>query len=158
MRRPWNIVDVPVYSLATYSVDKVNMNICTYVTAISMKPKLYAIGVYYGTQTLENLNASDTAVLQVLSKKNTDLVRFLGKKSGKKTDKQNYLERKSRLIRWKGHSVLKDASAYVELKVMDRKNIRGDHELFWFQTTGYRTVSQDNILMYQDLVDQKIIL
>jgi flavin reductase (DIM6/NTAB) family NADH-FMN oxidoreductase RutF len=158
MRRPWNIVDVPVYSLATYAGDRVNMNICTYVTAISMNPKMYAIGIYYGTKTFEILNKSDSAVLQFLSKNNIDLVRYLGKKSGKKADKQKYLERKDKLIQWKKHSVLKDASAYVELKIVDCKNIQGDHELFWFKATAYRTVSQENILMFQDLVDQRIIL
>lgn len=158
MRRPWNIVDVPVYSLATYAGEMVNMNICTYVTAISMKPKLYAIGVYYNTKTLDFLGSSDMAVLQILSKKNIGLVRYLGKKSGKKVDKQKYLERKNGLIQWKGRSVLKDACAYLELEVVDRKNIQGDHELFWFQARSYRTVSDYNVLMYQDLVDQKIIL
>ncbi len=33
VKRPWNIVNMPVYSLATYVDDQLNMNVCTYVTA-----------------------------------------------------------------------------------------------------------------------------
>ena len=44
MKRPWNIISPPVYSLVTYDEEgKVNMNICTYVSAVSMKPKMYSI-------------------------------------------------------------------------------------------------------------------
>ena len=32
MKRPWNIISPPVYSLVTYDDEgKVNMNICTYI-------------------------------------------------------------------------------------------------------------------------------
>ncbi len=37
-KRPWNLIDVPVYSLVTRNGDETNMNLCTYVTAIA-KPK-----------------------------------------------------------------------------------------------------------------------
>lgn len=158
MRRPWNIVDVPIYSLATYAGDRVNMNICTYVSVVSMSPKIYAIAIDYNTKTFENLEQSDTTVLQILNKKNIGLVRYLGKKSGKIADKHIYLKRKNCLTLWKGYPVLKDANAYVELKMLERKNIRGDHELFWFEAMNYRTVSEENVLMFQELVNQKIIL
>ena len=70
MRRPWNIINLPIYSLQTVDKDgKLNMNICTYVSVVSMKPKIYSIAVYYGTKTFENLENSDYVVLQILSKK-----------------------------------------------------------------------------------------
>ena len=47
MTRPWNLLNLPVYSLATYQGEKVNMNICTYVSAVSMKPKQYMVAVYH---------------------------------------------------------------------------------------------------------------
>ena len=56
MKRPWNIIDLPIYSLQT--TDKkgnINMNICTYVSAISIKPKMYSIAIDYNTKTFENL-------------------------------------------------------------------------------------------------------
>ena len=80
MKRPWNIIDAAVYSLATYHNDILNMNICTYVTAISMQPKLYAIAVYNHTKTLDNLLQPSSAVLQLLHKEQYKLVKMLGKK------------------------------------------------------------------------------
>jgi len=98
MQRPWNIIDVPVYSLATYDNGIVNMNICTYVTGVSMKPKRYAIAIYEKTQTLKNLSANDNAVLQLLHHQQIKLVKVLGKKSGMDFDKQAYLSKKKQLI------------------------------------------------------------
>ena len=47
MRRPWNIINLPIYSLQTVdSNGKLNMNICTYVSVVSMKPKIYSIAIY----------------------------------------------------------------------------------------------------------------
>lgn len=158
LKRPWNIVDVPVYSLATYKDGQVNMNICTYVTAVSMKPKIFMIAVYYNTQTLDWLNESNTAVLQILHKDHTPLVRTLGKKSGRSYDKQKYLEKKDLLDSWNSQAVLKNACGYIELEKMDRKDICGDHELFWFEVKKPKTVSEDGILMFQDLVREGIIL
>ena len=81
MQKPWNIPDLPVYSLATYADGMVNMNICTYVTKVSMSPGMYVIAVYEGTKTLENISTSDIAVLQLLHEEQHGLVRLLGKKS-----------------------------------------------------------------------------
>ena len=86
MKRPRNIIDAAVYSLATYHNDTVNMNICTYVTAISMQPKLYAIAVYNHTKTLDNLIQSSSAVLQLLHKDQYKLVKMLGKKEMLQSD------------------------------------------------------------------------
>ena len=56
MKRPWNIIDSPIYSLQTVDEKgKINMNICTYVTAVSMKPKIYAIAIDYNTLTYKNV-------------------------------------------------------------------------------------------------------
>ena len=56
MKRPWNIVDHAVYSLVSYdNENNINMNICTYVCAISIKPKVFMIAIYYGTKTYDNL-------------------------------------------------------------------------------------------------------
>ena len=82
VKRPWNIVDMPVYSLATYHKGQVNMNICTYVSAVSMKPKLFMVAIDYNTQTYQNLQENDTAVLQILHEDQQQLVPMLGKKSG----------------------------------------------------------------------------
>ena len=47
MRKPWNLPHLPVHSLMTFDAEgRINMNICTYVTAVSLDPKRYAIAVY----------------------------------------------------------------------------------------------------------------
>ena len=158
LKRPWNIVDVPVYSLATYDGENLNMNICTYVTAISMKPKIFMIAVYYNTLTIDRLSEGHNAVLQILNKDHISLIKALGKKSGRSFDKKRYLEKKDLLDSWNGKTVLKNACGYLELAQMDRKDVGGDHELFWFEVKKSKTVSEEGVLMFQDLVRERVIL
>lgn len=155
MKKPWNLPDLPVYSLATFHKDKMNMNICTYVTALSMHPKLYGIAVYENTQTLENITKEDYAVLQLLNKNHFSLVRKLGQTSGKIYNKQNYLEKKEMLSSWKGYRILKDIAAVVLLKKQSRQ-ITGDHHLFVFEMVEYKSFHQDYLTL-DDLRNKKII-
>ena len=157
MRRPWNIIDSSVYSLATYATDgQVNMNICTYVMAISRQPKLYAVGIEHGSQTLDLWKANDMAVLQILSTEQTHLIRPLGKRSGRDYDKMAYLQKKNALTDWHKHSVLKDAAAYVLLQTQSITTT-GDHDLFICKALKYKTLSEE-VLRFSDLIHQKIIL
>ena len=158
MKRPWNIIDLPVYSLLSNDINgNINMNICTYVSAVSMKPKIYSIAIDFKTKTYDNLIASDRVVLQLLSKKNISLVRTLGKKSGKKIDKHNYLKKK-KLFNWKGYEVLKDVCALVELEKSEEIKINGDHHIFLFDAVSYKSFSDKDILTTKDLIEKKIIL
>ena len=149
MRRPWNLPDVPVYSLATYDGQHLNMNICTYVSAVSMKPKRYVVAVYHGTKTLANVKASNSVVLQLLGKQHLSLVNALGKKSGSTFNKAAYLEKKKMLERWKRYSVLTDCAAVVELKKRSG-TVVGDHTLFLFDAINFKT-NHKNILTLDDL-------
>ena len=158
VKRPWNIVNMPVYSLATYIDDHVNMNICTYVTAVSMKPKLFMVAVDYSTKTYENLEKGCDCVLQILHQDQQSLVNLLGKKSGKKINKVDKLTSKEKLSKWNGHEVLDGACGYLKLELKGRKNVQGDHELFWFEVVKSKTNSENNILMFQELVEAGIIL
>lgn len=158
MRRPWNITEAQVYSLATYSKDGVNMNICTYVSVVSKNPRLYATAVDYHSQTYSNLLENGKAVLQILSIQNMKVVNSLGKKSGNTFDKQKYLESNELLSTWKSFKVLKNAIAYLEVDVKKSLNIGGDHELFIFDIIGSKTNSEKDILTFQELIRQNIIL
>lgn len=158
VKRPWNIVNMPIYSLATYEGDKVNMNICTYVTAVSMKPKLFMVAIDYTTKTYANLEKEGAGVLQILHLDHASLINRLGKKSGKTTDKEAYLEKHNLLDQWNGSLVLKDACGYMQFKQTGRQNVGGDHELFLFEVVKSKTVSEQGVLMFQDLVDKGIIL
>jgi len=143
MRKPWNLPDLPVHSLMTLGKDGlINMNICTYVTAVSLEPKRYAIAVYEGTKTLENLQDSDVAVLQYLHPDQIKLVRHLGQKSGMSFDKNAWLRKGDRLIEWRGYEVLSGASALVELKKLDQWPA-GDHDLFLFDVIASKSLREE---------------
>ena len=157
MRRPWNIVDVPVYSLATYGLDQVNMNICTYVTAVSRKPKMYVIAIEHGSTTLDLLKRNDEAILQLLSVEHARLVRPLGQKKGRDFNKQAYLERSGQLTSWQGRQVLNNTNALLHL-MLEEQWQTGDHDLCCFSVLKSKTFKETGVLMFKDLVDKKIIL
>ena len=159
MKRPWNIVNPAIYSLITYDEkDNLNMNICSYVSAVSLKPKIYSIAVDYSTKTYENLNLNLSVVLQLLSKSHLKIIRKLGKTSGYFFNKENYLRSKEMLENWRGKTVLKDTCALLELKKVNEINIEGDHAIFTFSVSKYKTLSESGILTFKDLIDNKIIL
>ncbi|MDA8956305.1 flavin reductase [Flavobacteriales bacterium] len=160
MKRPWNIVSPTVYSLVTYnSNNRLNMNICTYVSAISMQPKMYSIAIDYNTLSYQNLKkSSEPVILQLLSIENSKLVRKLGKSSGFKTNKEEYLAKKGLLANYKNRQILKNINGLVVLKKNKVIEDLGDHALFIFDVIGYKTFSQQACLNFQDLVNQKIIL
>jgi flavin reductase (DIM6/NTAB) family NADH-FMN oxidoreductase RutF len=122
-----------------------------------MNPKLYAVAIYKGTKTLENALSSQEAVLQLLTKQQTPLVRTLGKKSGKKINKQSYLEKKGLLKEIKGFNVLKDCAAML---ILEKQSVTctGDHHLFIYKVKSHSTFTEENVLHFQDLIDLKIIL
>ena len=159
MKRPWNIINPPIYSLVTYDeTDNLNMNICSYVSAVSLKPKLYSIAIDYSTKTYENLKLNSSVVLQLLSKSQLKIIRKLGKTSGHLFNKEKYLKSKDMLDNWRKNIVLKNTCALIELKKNNEINIEGDHAIFTFSVLKYTTLSEDRILTFRDLIDNKIIL
>ena len=159
MKRPWNIINPPIYSLITYDKNNhLNMNICSYVSAVSLKPKLYSIAIDYSSKTYENLKLNSSVVLQLLSKSHLKIIRKLGKTSGYFFNKEKYLRSKEMLEDWRKNIVLKDTCALIELKKINEINIEGDHAIFTFSVSKYTTLSEDGILTFRDLIDNKIIL
>ena len=126
MQRVWNIPDLPVYSLATYTKDSLNMNICTYVSAVSIQPKRYMVAVYHHTQSLHNVMRSKYFVLQLLGEQNITLVNTLGRKSGHYYNKEHYLRSRHWLTTWHNYTILAHIAGAVELKKLWYKNA-GDH-------------------------------
>lgn len=155
MKKPWNITNLPVYSLATYEEDKVNMNICTYVSAVSLSPKQYVVAVYHGSKSLENLLVSKTAILQLLHVSHVELVTMLGKKSGVNYDKEKFLRNSGRLQLWKDYDVLGGASALLLLK-KKWSRITGDHTLFLFDVLVSKTFNYE-VLTMDHLREKKLI-
>ncbi len=156
MKKPWNLISEAVYSLATITDGITNMNICTYVTPISMHPKLYAIAVYHNSKTLQNIQQSDFAILQILEKDQAKIVNVLGKKSGLKYDKSAYLHKKKLVSSWNQMDVLHDCVAYIYLKKISCTTT-GDHDLYLFEVITYKQNKSNNVLTTKDLSDLKII-
>ncbi|MEY4702963.1 MAG: hypothetical protein RIR96_860 [Bacteroidota bacterium] len=155
-KKPWNRPNQPIYSISSKGTNGFNMNIVSYVTPVSMKPKRYMVAVYEGTQTLDNVRLHPHFVLQLLADEQYGLVRLLGKKSGKKIDKIANLEKKKLLQQWNGFPVLKEALAFVELKVIDIVS-GGDHECFLCDVVSYRNQKDGEELGLRTLGKHKII-
>lgn len=155
MKRPWNLANIPVYSLATYDGQTVNMNICTYVSAVSMKPKRYMVAVYHQTKSLENIIKSKTAILQLLGKQHVAYVNVLGKKSGLRYDKESYLNKKNDLMLWNDRKVLANCSGLMEVEKIWSKDA-GDHTMFLFDVKRFQT-NHENVLMLDDLREKGLV-
>ena len=159
MKRPWNRTNSNIYSLLTHNFkDEANMNICTYVSVVNMNPRLYAVSIDYNTLTYKNLiSSSGNVVLQGLGKKNIRVIRSLGKKSGLVFDKMAYLKKNQLITDWNNFIVLKDVAFLVELKAPKKIHEMSDHALFLFRVKSYKN-SKNEILLFNDLIEKKIIL
>jgi flavin reductase (DIM6/NTAB) family NADH-FMN oxidoreductase RutF len=155
MQKPWNIPNLPVYSLVTYNQGLLNMNICTYVSAMSMQPKLFAIGVYNNTKTLENIEQSNVVVLQLLHQSHANLVKKLGQTTGFNYNKEAYLNKKGILVEWNGLIILKELSAVVMLNKIEAIQT-GDHKLFVFEAIKHKSFNKDYLTL--DFLREKKII
>lgn len=155
-KKPWNRVDLPVYSISSKGAEFDNMNIITYATAVSMKPKRFICAVYKNTKTLENVRLNGTFVLQILSDTQYALVRLLGKQSGNKINKIEKLSKRNLLTQWKGFNVLKEALAVMEMKVIHETD-GGDHVCFLCDVVAYKNLNDGKELTLNILSEKKII-
>ena len=155
-KKPWNRINLPVYSISSRFDDTYNMNICTYTSAVSMEPKQIVIAIYNDTKTLEIVNNSLKCVLQLLAAEQYRIVDLLGKKSGKNIDKISRLEKRKLITQWNGYKILKDALALTELKVKDTLQA-GDHKLFLCEVIDYINLNDGETLTLNHLREHKLI-
>ena len=155
-KKPWNRVNLPVYSISSKSGDLHNMHIITYASQISMQPKRFICGIYHGTQTLINIEASGEFVLQLLADTQYRLVDLLGKKSGKNVDKISRLRKRNELMDWNNFYVLKNCLAVMQLKVISSFE-GGDHKGFLCDVVAYKNLNEGNILTLDTLREKKLI-
>ncbi len=156
MKRPWNRINLPVYSVSSGSEEHSNMHICTYVSSVSMEPKRYMVAIYKNTKTLENIESKGTFVLQLLSSEQFNLIKLLGKTSGHQINKIEKLEKRKELERWKGYLVLKNALAYIELKTMMSYDA-GDHIMFVCDLVSFYNNLPGDALTLDILREKKLI-
>ena len=155
-KKPWNRVNLPVYSISSKTSDNSNMHIITYASQISMQPKRFICSIYQGTQTLLNIEASGEFVLQLLADTQYRLVDLLGKKSGKTIDKISRLQKRNELIDWNNFLVLKNCLAVMELKVISHFE-GGDHKGFLCDVVAYKNLNEGNELTLDILREKKLI-
>lgn len=156
MKRPWNRVDLPVYSISASYGDAANMHICTYVSGVSMEPKRMMVAIYKGTRTLELVKQNPVFVLQLLSKEQYGLVKLLGQTSGKKVDKIKTLRKKELLSEWKEFIVLKDALAYIKMKTKHTLDA-GDHIIHVCDVVSFCNNLEGDVLTLDFLRNKALI-
>lgn len=167
MKRPWNLINVPVYSVSSRKDYITNMNICTYVSAVSMEPKRYMVAVYHNTQTIENIQNKNEFVLQLLAESQYGLVRNFGQKSGKMFDKQGFLNRKNQnkiaekenpyaIVFWNNFEVLSNAVSLILLKPIQIIPA-GDHDMYLCDVVSFENLNDSSILTLDVLRQKKLI-
>ena len=155
-KRPWNRVNLPVYSISSKAGDNENMHIITYASQISMQPKRFVCGIYHGTQTLKNITEHGEFILQLLSATQYRLVDLLGKKTGKQIDKISRLKKRDELAEWNGYAVLKNSLAVIQLKVISTFE-GGDHQGFLCDVMAYKNLNDGEVLTLDVLRKHKLI-
>lgn len=127
------LLDVPTYSLATFNKDgTTNMNILTYATPVSVRPnRVWALGLFRETLTEENLLRKPTAVLQLLTEEQAELVKVLGGNSGRDIKKRQECAAKG--FEWipcdefDGLEVLPGCAHYLQLRIQGGLVDAGSH-------------------------------
>jgi flavin reductase (DIM6/NTAB) family NADH-FMN oxidoreductase RutF len=154
--KPWNRVDAQVYTLATTDGAKGNLNICTYVTPIAMKPKRFVVGVYKGTKTLENLEKNPVGILQYMAQDQWEHVKLLGKKTGFTVDKVAAL---GASVEHAGDGLfrLKGVLAVLRLRFLERIDA-GDHWAWVANVDAYENLREAEPLTFSELKRRKLIL
>ncbi len=155
-KKPWNRVNLPVYSISSRQGDQHNMHIITYASQISMQPKQFVCGVYHGTKTLENIEASESFVLQLLAAQQYRMVDLLGKKSGHTVDKITRLQKRKELEEWNGFYILKNCLAVMQLNISGSFE-GGDHRGFICNVTAYKNLHDGDPLTLEILRAHKLI-
>ncbi len=156
MRKPWNRVSLPVYSVSSQANGSHNMHICTYVSAVSMQPKRYMVALYEGTKTRALVEQNGHFLLQLLHEDQYALVRHLGQQSGHTKDKLSLLRKRGQLDAYDSFYYLKEALAIIECKVIDTME-GGDHKLFLCEVISHRNLRDGKPLTTGWLQEKKII-
>jgi flavin reductase (DIM6/NTAB) family NADH-FMN oxidoreductase RutF len=158
MRKLWNRPDDAVWSLSTRSGSGVpNMNICTYVTAVSLEPKLMMVAVYKNTQTLENVSVGKTVLLQLLTQDLAPVVRVCGQMSGKKIDKISRLKKRYELLEENDLYYFSEAAGFMVLEVEQLIETSGDHDLMVGKVVKAKNLRDKDILTTTYLKAEKYI-
>jgi flavin reductase (DIM6/NTAB) family NADH-FMN oxidoreductase RutF len=158
-KKPWNRVSLPVYSVSSLGSKQANMHICTYVSAMSMHPKRMMVAIFKGTQTLENIETNPHFVLQLLHTDQYNLVKLLGKQSGKTVNKIERLHKHKLLTTWQDFPILRQALSVMELKPSfdPLPADTGDHMTYICDVLAWKNLNNGEPLTTQILHEKRII-
>lgn len=134
-----------------------NMNIATYVQAVSLEPKLMSIALYKNTKTLENVEHSKRVLLQLLSESLAPVVRVCGHNSGNKIDKITRLQKRFDLEQHNDLYYFTDVAGFVELELTDLHDVKGDHILGTFKVIKQKNLHDVPVLTTDYLKEHKYI-
>ncbi len=149
---------MPVWSLSTKnSAGNTNFNICTYVTSVSMEPKLMLVALYNGTKTLENVQQTNHGLLQLLTQDLAPVVRVCGQMSGHGINKYDRLLKRYAMGECAGLPFFKAAAGYMELSFTSLTPIAGDHVLAVAQVVQSINCHDTPILTTDYLKEHKFI-
>lgn len=158
MRKLWNRPALPMWSLSTVDAEgNGNMNICGYVTSISMQPKIMLIAVYHHTKTLANIKKQPKALLQLLTTEHVDIVHTCGRQSGNSVDKIAKIAKKHPIAYKSDLPYMKDSAGYMELVITDLQDVGGDHMLAVAEVVSSKNLSNEEILTTTYLKERGII-
>jgi flavin reductase (DIM6/NTAB) family NADH-FMN oxidoreductase RutF len=147
MRKLWDRTPLAMWSLSTVDAQgNGNMNICGYVTSISLQPRIMLLAVYHHTKTHQNIKHEPRALLQLLTSKHIDIVRTCGRQSGNSIDKIAKVAKKHPVAYHKGLPYFTDCAGFMELDITDLREIGGDHLL-----------ATAEVVASQNLVDATIL-
>lgn len=156
MQKPWNRPSLPIYSISSRYGNEYNMHICTYVSAVSLAPKIMLCAIYEGTKTLELVTKQKQFVLQLLSVNQMKYIKLLGKQSGHSRNKIMYMLNHDLLDMYQGFYFIKDCAAVMHIEVIESYKT-GDHYSFFGYVNSHRNVSNFDILTTSHLREHRII-
>lgn len=158
MRKIWNRPADAVWSLSTNSqTGQGNMNICTYVTAVSLDPKLMMVAVYKDTQTHKNIGVGQKVLLQLLTEDLAPVVRVCGNMTGKNIDKIKRLQKRYQLEKHQDLHYFTMAAGFMELEIEQLLETSGDHVLMVGQVCKGKNLVDVPILTTSYLKEHKYI-
>lgn len=116
------------YALGSKHGDDSNLMVMNWLTQVSFEPQLVAIGLQKTSHSHSLVEASGAFVINLFLKQDQDLIRPFTKSRAKNPEKMK--DAKISPAPQTGAPVVDGAAAYMELKVVKKLDMGGDHDIF----------------------------
>ena len=135
-----------LYVVTSIKDNKINGQCCNTLFQLTSKPLRVAVCLNKKNLTHDYLLDSGVLAVSLLSREQSEAVRWFGYQSGRTTDKfatQEYLAAQN------GCPILKNCLAYIEARVLPEKTVDvGTHTLFVADVTAGRMVADQEAMTY----------